>query len=175
MNKFRKPHGGGGRNKGSFRSGGSGRPDFRGPARPQFGGRRPEGPEQFDAICSKCGKACQVPFRPNGQKPVYCRECFGQPSSDRDNFVRRDSPVGFVEPREPRAENREVADLKQQVIAINSKIDSILRIVESLRHDAAPVEAFPVASAPKAAGARKAAQKAAPRKKIAQKKPGAKK
>lgn len=35
--------------------------------------------EMFDAICAECGKKTQVPFKPNGQKPVYCKDCF-QPS-----------------------------------------------------------------------------------------------
>lgn len=30
----------------------------------------------YDAICSNCGKETQVPFKPSGVKPVYCRECF---------------------------------------------------------------------------------------------------
>ncbi len=30
----------------------------------------------FDAVCSACGVATQVPFRPSGAKPVYCRDCF---------------------------------------------------------------------------------------------------
>ena len=30
----------------------------------------------FDATCSNCGKATQVPFRPTQGKPVYCNECF---------------------------------------------------------------------------------------------------
>ncbi|MEI6327178.1 MAG: CxxC-x17-CxxC domain-containing protein [Candidatus Roizmanbacteria bacterium] len=28
------------------------------------------------AICATCGKACEVPFKPNGLKPVYCAKCF---------------------------------------------------------------------------------------------------
>ncbi len=32
--------------------------------------------EMFDATCSSCGKATQVPFRPSQGKPVYCNECF---------------------------------------------------------------------------------------------------
>ena len=38
------------------------------------GGRR----EMFPAVCSACGKETEVPFRPSGEKPVYCRECFEQ-------------------------------------------------------------------------------------------------
>jgi CxxC-x17-CxxC domain-containing protein len=30
----------------------------------------------FDAVCASCGVRTQVPFQPNGTKPVYCRECF---------------------------------------------------------------------------------------------------
>lgn len=42
------------------------------------GGRR----EMHDAVCASCGKACQVPFLPSGEKPVYCSDCFqGQRSS----------------------------------------------------------------------------------------------
>jgi CxxC-x17-CxxC domain-containing protein len=33
-----------------------------------------------DAVCSKCGAQCQVPFKPRsveeGGRPVLCRECF---------------------------------------------------------------------------------------------------
>ncbi len=30
-----------------------------------------------DAVCDKCGKDCKVPFRPSGEKPIYCSDCFG--------------------------------------------------------------------------------------------------
>jgi CxxC-x17-CxxC domain-containing protein len=32
--------------------------------------------EMFSATCASCGREAQVPFRPNGTKPVYCRDCF---------------------------------------------------------------------------------------------------
>jgi CxxC-x17-CxxC domain-containing protein len=35
----------------------------------------------YDAVCSACGIQTQVPFQPNGSKPVYCRECFQNASS----------------------------------------------------------------------------------------------
>lgn len=37
---------------------------------------RNEKREMFTAICSECGAECQVPFKPNGEKPVFCSECF---------------------------------------------------------------------------------------------------
>lgn len=30
----------------------------------------------YDAICSQCGVATQVPFSPRPDKPVYCQDCY---------------------------------------------------------------------------------------------------
>jgi CxxC-x17-CxxC domain-containing protein len=46
----------------------------------RFGGDREK--TMHRATCSDCGRSCEVPFRPTGDKPVYCSECFGQ---QRDN------------------------------------------------------------------------------------------
>lgn len=32
--------------------------------------------QMFTTVCSECGKETQVPFKPTGTRPVYCRECF---------------------------------------------------------------------------------------------------
>jgi CxxC-x17-CxxC domain-containing protein len=41
------------------------------------GSRRDFGPrEMHKATCAKCGKECEVPFKPNKDKPVYCKECY---------------------------------------------------------------------------------------------------
>jgi len=29
----------------------------------------------YDAVCSNCGGATRVPFKPTGKKPIYCRDC----------------------------------------------------------------------------------------------------
>jgi len=36
--------------------------------------RRPR--EMHKAICAECKKECEVPFKPSGDKPVYCKDCF---------------------------------------------------------------------------------------------------
>ena len=64
------------------RSGGNRRGDRR-----SFGGGRGDRPEMFDAICDQCGRECKVPFRPSGDKPVYCSACFDQKGGD-DNRRR---------------------------------------------------------------------------------------
>ena len=30
------------------------------------------------AVCAECNKECEVPFKPTGERPVYCRECFSK-------------------------------------------------------------------------------------------------
>ena len=38
------------------------------------GGRR----EMFPAVCANCGIETMVPFKPSGDRPVYCRDCFSK-------------------------------------------------------------------------------------------------
>jgi len=35
-----------------------------------------ESPETHKAVCTDCGNECEVPFRPDPNRPVYCRECW---------------------------------------------------------------------------------------------------
>jgi len=35
----------------------------------------PDQRQMYDAICAMCGLAIQVPFKPDGSRPVYCKEC----------------------------------------------------------------------------------------------------
>lgn len=53
-----------------------------------YGGGGSYGPRQmYDAVCSNCGKPCQVPFQPrlgeDGKpvKPIYCNDCYRQMKS----------------------------------------------------------------------------------------------
>ena len=37
-----------------------------------------QGRPMFSVICFDCGNDCEVPFKPNGNRPIYCRECFAK-------------------------------------------------------------------------------------------------
>ena len=39
----------------------------------QHGNRTPR--EMHKATCSDCGNECEVPFEPDGERPVYCKDC----------------------------------------------------------------------------------------------------
>lgn len=44
-------------------------------------GFRSQPREMHDATCATCGKSTQVPFRPSGDRPVYCSDCYTRKSS----------------------------------------------------------------------------------------------
>ncbi len=99
-----------------------------------FGGGNRGGndrPELHQATCASCGKTCEVPFRPTGDRPVYCRDCFNNP--DREfappkNFTRNDSPRERPSYRpEPRQE-RSGGDEKLDTII--KKLDKLISLLE---------------------------------------------
>ncbi len=34
------------------------------------------GREMHKVTCSDCGQETEVPFKPDGSRPVYCRDCY---------------------------------------------------------------------------------------------------
>ncbi len=44
----------------------------------RFGNRDSERPTMYKAICSECDKDCEVPFKPTGDRPIFCNECFAK-------------------------------------------------------------------------------------------------
>jgi len=53
---------------------------------------RDRGPrEMHKAVCADCGEECEVPFKPDGTRPVYCRECFAKRRPQRSGFGGRRS------------------------------------------------------------------------------------
>ncbi len=68
-----------GKDRGQRRQEG-GQSDFGGGFRSNFrpGGFNRGPKEMHKAKCAECGKECEVPFKPSGDRPVYCRECFAK-------------------------------------------------------------------------------------------------
>ncbi len=46
-----------------------------------FGSRPPR--EMHAVVCAECGKDTEVPFKPTGDRPVYCSDCFSKNSPRR--------------------------------------------------------------------------------------------
>ena len=43
-------------------------------------------------ICDSCKNECEVPFKPNSNKPVYCRDCFSQQNKSKSNSSSNSIP-----------------------------------------------------------------------------------
>ncbi|MFA5357840.1 MAG: CxxC-x17-CxxC domain-containing protein [archaeon] len=48
-------------------------------------GRDSFGREMHKVKCSDCGKETEVPFKPDGTRPVYCRDCYQNHKKPRRN------------------------------------------------------------------------------------------
>lgn len=100
------------------------------------GGDRPFGrPELFPATCSSCGKPCEVPFRPTGEKPVYCRDCFGKqeqaPWRESRGGDRNDRPQRDFRPQRESSGGTDGGndELKRQLATLEMKVNRILEIL----------------------------------------------
>ena len=39
--------------------------------------------EMHKAVCEECKNESEVPFKPSGDRPVYCKECFSKRKGGR--------------------------------------------------------------------------------------------
>lgn len=141
----------------------------------RFGGGNKE---LFTAECAACHNKCEVPFRPNGKKPVYCSNCFvkdgeSAPRGDRRDFSR--PAPSFAQPA-ARPDNSSF-ELKRELQAVNEKLERLINIMEgAVRVEEEMVTPAPTkAAAPAAKQAPKPATKAAPKPAKPPKKAGKKK
>jgi CxxC-x17-CxxC domain-containing protein len=110
-------------------------------SRPNSDGPR----EMFKAQCSNCKNECDVPFKPNGTKPVFCQNCFkrdeDRDSRDsrgpRDSFQKRDfnAPRSFAPASQ--SNDHRIDDLKRQMMTLDSKLDRVVQMLESSSRKAA--------------------------------------
>ena len=111
----------GGFNKGGF---GGGRGGFN---KGGFGGGpRQSFPSQMHpATCAECSASCEVPFKPNGRKPILCSNCFKK-DGDAPRFERRERP-SFGDSRPPRGEGGGIT--AEQFAILNEKLDTIMELL----------------------------------------------
>jgi len=103
--------------------------------KPRFGNDRQE---MFSAVCANCGKQCEVPFRPTGNKPVLCRDCF---QNNRGSDSRRPERGSFDRPQFNREDNQSRTNYQAQFDALNEKMDRILSLLTPPQtEEVAPLE-----------------------------------
>lgn len=100
------------------------------------------GSEMHSAVCADCGKTCEVPFKPNGMKPVYCKDCFGRNGGQvatNDyakkpyNKERPSMPSSYApKPMNTSNDSKKSDDLAKQMEIMNAKFDKLVRLAENL-------------------------------------------
>src|SRR3989339_703101 len=85
------------------RSGGGFGRSFGGGKRFGGGGRSPA---MHQATCSECGASCELPFRPTGDRPVFCSNCFGK--------------------QDGAGKSQDEGKILEQIKVLNTKLDKIL-------------------------------------------------
>lgn len=113
-----------------------------------FGRDRDDRPEMHQAICSDCGNECEVPFRPTGEKPVYCSDCFrnkgegnsrdfrnsgdrGDRDFERRDFGNRDPKLRFDDKKPSFKQNGDNDKITKNLEQINITLNKILVMLAS--------------------------------------------
>jgi CxxC-x17-CxxC domain-containing protein len=102
-----------------------GRESFRRDAGGRDGGR----PPLHDAVCDECGKDCKVPFRPSGDKPIYCSDCFEQKGGRDGGRSRGGRDSGGYSPRTVSDPN--MGKLNANIEILNSKLDKLISLLSA--------------------------------------------
>ncbi len=129
------------RQRGGNRFGGSHGGGFGGRDGGRSGGRDRGPVTMHQAICSQCGKACEVPFQPTSGKPVYCSECFetkrdsegasGGGRFPQKSFNRYGAPVRTSFGGGPDKGNGD--EVKKQLELLNTKMDQLIKTIEAMK------------------------------------------
>ena len=84
--------------------------------------------QMHKTICSSCGRDCEVPFKPSGDKPVFCSNCFEKNRGGSD--TRRFEDRNFKKPHFEDRNNRSPQN-SEQYNTLNAKLDKILAMLTS--------------------------------------------
>ncbi len=96
--------------------------DGRGPS--MFGRNSDRPTESHKTTCDGCHAPCEVPFKPNGKKPVYCRNCY-KSQATTTSFTGQP----FTRPTDHADEGS--TDLKKQFSILNPKLDRLISAIEA--------------------------------------------
>lgn len=127
-----------GGDRGGSRFGGGDRGGFGGGNRGGGRGNFNDRPTMHKTNCSECGRVAEVPFKPNGDKPVLCSDCFGGGrNSDRprindrgDRGDRRGGDRGFGnKERISQGGGADLGKLKEDVASLHKKMDTIMNLL----------------------------------------------
>jgi CxxC-x17-CxxC domain-containing protein len=108
--------------------------------------------QMFSATCDKCGKECEVPFKPTSGKPVYCSDCFSSTSGRYQEGGNKSAGVNSGMTKE---------ELEKEFERLNVKLNEIQSLLTSLTmKGASPIKKkIPINTKVKKTAAKKTAAK----------------
>lgn len=105
---------------------------------PRFGGDRERREVvMHSAVCNTCGNACEVPFRPDGSKPVLCSACYSAKGPSRDGgdkFANKkfgNDRAHTNTPAGPVVSKADYDMLAKQLVAVEDKVNQILELIKA--------------------------------------------
>ncbi len=132
------------------KEGDSGSDRFGGPKNfGKFGGKdaRFDDRPMFETTCADCGNRCEVPFRPTGDKPVFCKDCFGGKKGKDFGTKKHDQFSKTFGSGKPDRSNENFEKL-------NAKLERIIKLLEAMGQKKEPakeaVKEAPKTETPKA-------------------------
>ena len=90
--------------------------------RTHFGEKR-----MYQTVCGTCGKPCEVPFLPTGNRPVYCENCFSRGLHTTD--VARTEPDHDYKASRPVTGSQHTESYKEQFVLLNKKLDMLIALL----------------------------------------------
>ncbi len=101
-----------------------------------YGGGYEKTNTMHKTTCSQCGSACEVPFRPSGERPVFCNNCFKRDGSSAPRRSFDDQPKRYGSDSGSSSTPYKSPDQSaKQFEAINAKLDKILEILGETEED----------------------------------------
>lgn len=79
------------------------------------------------AVCADCRKECEIPFRPSGDRPVYCQECFKRRKTGNsfkasiDNRPKEAAPAQVTNIVKPRVSEKKKSLEKKKPVSKKRK------------------------------------------------------
>jgi CxxC-x17-CxxC domain-containing protein len=76
---------------------------------------RPSRP-MYAVICFDCGQDCEIPFKPSGDRPVYCKECFAKRKAGQRIKVtdQKSNAVSIAQTPQPAATTSSAPSAKEK-------------------------------------------------------------
>ena len=84
------------------------------------------------ATCAECKRNCEVPFKPSGNKPVLCRDCFGEQRNNAEpREFKNNKPKRDYSDR-PSREEKQLQNIQDELSSLKKHVESLTRNITDL-------------------------------------------